>query len=65
MAVSLQKLSGSLNSLNIEVQIFKQNILAANRALGELIIRIPLLPFIAEKSEANVGSALLQVKRPV
>ena len=58
-------MSVSLNFLSIKVQIFEQNILDVIRALGELVIRIPLLCFVAEKPETELGNAWLQVRRLV
>ena len=55
-------MSGSLNFLSIKVQIFEQNILDVIRAFGELVIRILLFHFVAEKPETEVGNAWLQVR---
>lgn len=43
-------------------QIFKQSNLDVNRTLGGLLIKISLFHLIAVKTEADVGSVLLQVK---
>lgn len=51
-----------LTKLSITVQNFKQNNVNVNRAFGDLVIRISL-HFIAEETEGEMGSTLLQVKR--
>lgn len=62
VALFLEKLSGSLNSVHITAQISKQSNLEVNRTLGGLIIRISLFHLIAVKTEADVGGVWPQVK---